>query len=193
MLIIVSYLIKSAQRKHGAMDVWKMPVPPSVFDYAGSVIIGQGVYSENVMDRRFRAFFGTTSAVCARIWHCINIPRNAQPRHLLFSLLFLKMYGNEHQHASICSVDEKTFRKWAWYYVEQMAAMQVVRIETRISTIFSPRLTLYRSSGLRDSRGDHMLELGLVLMAQISQSTSPNPLILRFTLIRSSILVFGVR
>ena len=49
--------------------------------------------------------------------------RCPHPKHLLWSLLFLKIYGVEEVHAARVGCDEKTFRKWAWLYAEAVAKL----------------------------------------------------------------------
>jgi hypothetical protein len=80
-------------------------------------------------DRRFRTFFGTSPAVCARIWVLVKpfetMPTGVKPVHLLWALMFLKLYCAESVHATLAgagqkSVDEKTFRKWSWLFVESI-------------------------------------------------------------------------
>ena len=82
--------------------------------------------SEN---RRFRANFGTTVRVCVMLWDRIGRkrPPGARQEHLLWALLFLKTYGTEHVNSMICSVDEKTFRKWSWKFVILLAELRIVR------------------------------------------------------------------
>lgn len=97
------------------------------FEYAASTIIKKPVSASSVWIRRFRCFFGVTPLIAAEIWVRLNVPSHSFPKHLLFALLFLKRYDAEHVNASVCDVDEQTFRKWCWFYVEQMASLKVVR------------------------------------------------------------------
>ena len=55
-------------------------------------------------------------------------PPNGQCKHLLFALLFLKMYGTEEQNRSIIGLNEKTFRFWVWKYVECLSKLDLVSI-----------------------------------------------------------------
>lgn len=68
---------------------------------------------------------GTTPAICADIWTMIN-PREhvsayAKPVHLLWGLLLIRVYATEEVLSGIAGVTEKTFRKWAWKFVEATA------------------------------------------------------------------------
>ena len=78
--------------------------------------------------RRFRALFGASPAVCSVVWSLASrsLPPKARPIHLLWALLFLKVYATEHANASLAGVDEKTFRKWAWALLESISNLDVV-------------------------------------------------------------------
>lgn len=72
--------------------------------------------------RRFRAFFGASAAVCSDIWGMLRpeetMPKGSKPEHLLWSLVFLKVYASEQVLRSLVgSPDEKTFRKWSQLFV----------------------------------------------------------------------------
>eukprot|EP00171_Calliarthron_tuberculosum_P022524 IDg22524t1 len=101
----------------------------SRFDFwsLGALIIGRakGAYSKTEL-RRFRSVFGVTSYACSLLWAilCPSVP-NSSPVHLLWPLMFLKVYGTEHVHAVLAHADEKTFRKWSWFYIRQMAQLKL--------------------------------------------------------------------
>ena len=78
--------------------------------------------------RKFRAFFGTSPTVCVAAWNNLFHvrPAKARPEHLLWALLHLKRYCNEHINATLVRVFDKTFasgvtflfvfsRKCQWY------------------------------------------------------------------------------
>lgn len=100
--------------------------PASTFEAAGMSIIRRNSRSNVTRERRFRAFFGTSPTVCSQIWGLLTHPPRAQAVHLLFGMLFLKVYSTEHIHASLCEVDERTFRHWSWIYIEKIASMKIV-------------------------------------------------------------------
>jgi hypothetical protein len=55
----------------------------------------------------------------------------AMPKHLLWAALFLKTYEAEGVLAGMVGpVDEKTFSKWVWYFVDKLHLIEqdVVRI-----------------------------------------------------------------
>ena len=76
-----------------------------------------------------------SGAVRLVAWDLISVPcdaeddlSHARPEHMLWALLFLKIYGNETEMATLCgadkgSIDEKTFRKWTYIFVRRMACL----------------------------------------------------------------------
>jgi hypothetical protein len=84
-------------------------------------------------DRRFRDFFGTFAACALDSWHRLHhfqlTPGGGRFYHLLWALMFMKIYGKE---ADLCAhagdtsglVDPKTYRKWVWPFVEALAEME---------------------------------------------------------------------
>lgn len=78
-------------------------------------------------NRKYRTFLGVSPEVCSSLWKRIsNKPSGAQPKHLLWSLLFLKNYNKEHVNAALVNVDEKTFRLWVWRFVGLISQLNVV-------------------------------------------------------------------
>ena len=84
--------------------------------------------SSEVGDRRFRSLFGVSPVGCGEIWIRISpmLPGSGQPKHLLWSLLFMKTYYTEHTLRVITGADEKTQRKWIWICIKLIAAMDIV-------------------------------------------------------------------
>jgi hypothetical protein len=93
---------------------------------SGSTIIhGNRVYrprpsqDNNSALRRWISFFGISHFGCSYLWFLMieRIPTaGCQPKHLLFSLMFLRNYNKEHLNASCAGCDEKTFRKFCWLF-----------------------------------------------------------------------------
>lgn len=78
-------------------------------------------------NRKFRAFFGVSSTICAILWNLIEQEHaNSETKHLLWCLFFLKNYNIEHVNASIFEVDEKTYRLWVWRFIRMLASLKVV-------------------------------------------------------------------
>jgi hypothetical protein len=89
-----------------------------------------------------RAFFGTSFVVCADLWNRLDpvnkISPGSEPKHLLWSLLFMKVYSSEKVHVRLVGgVDEKTFRKWAWLFVDAIASLKSEVVSVFVSWTFS--------------------------------------------------------
>lgn len=79
--------------------------------------------------RRYRAFFGCSSDVTTSLWLKLqpqwHINIMARPKHLLWSLVFLKVYASEIAlSAMVGSPDEKTFRKWTQLFVDAISWLE---------------------------------------------------------------------
>ena len=89
------------------------------------LIVQDVVHGNNLRgaQENFRAFFGTTVQMCAILWKQLNdhsfLPeRSHQHKHLLWALMFLKIYGTEHVMVKLAGCkSEKTFRKWTNVYI----------------------------------------------------------------------------
>ena len=94
--------------------------------------------SQKVFEERWRSFFCVKPSVCVTAWTLIGVPvhptdddadlSHARPEHLLWALLFLKVYGDEHESSGLAggdngAVDEKTFRKWVEIFVSRIACL----------------------------------------------------------------------
>jgi len=86
--------------------------------------------SEETKDRRFKALFGESVYVVATLWSLLDpfndkMMNNAEPKNLLWSLMFLKLYGTE---INVCSLsggcDDKTFRKWVWKMIFSISDLE---------------------------------------------------------------------
>lgn len=109
-------------------------VSPDWFQSFGNQIIRRGkdrpeFKLEKVAHRKFMSFFGTTPFICSMLWAFLepleNMPNGVKPVHLLWALLFLKVYATESVHCALVGgVDEKTFRKWTWIFVHDIAAWE---------------------------------------------------------------------
>lgn len=106
----------------------------SHFRHAGSLIIknSKKLRSVRIQDRRFRQHFGTTPEICAEIWERLNPLETIEKEfhvvqiyHLLWALIFMKLYTKESIHASLVGgVNEKTFCKWTWIFVEAISLLE---------------------------------------------------------------------
>lgn len=74
---------------------------------------------------RFRALFGISPNMASHVWEMIDptnqMPQGVKPMHLLWCLMFLKVYASESVLCALAGgVDEKTFRKWTWLFVYEI-------------------------------------------------------------------------
>lgn len=78
--------------------------------------------------RIFKATFGVSWMVCEAVWNLLDdhgLYRDTrQPMHLMWCLVFLKVYANEHVNANMVGTTAKTFRKWVWRVMEEIASLK---------------------------------------------------------------------
>jgi hypothetical protein len=109
----------------------RIAVSPGEFGQLGGAIIG---YSGRQIGtsgwlRRFIGSFGMSPRIVSATWSLIVAhgmldhlgPRSLNPRHLLWTLLHLKGYATEADNAGRLKCDEKTYRKWVWFYMTCLA------------------------------------------------------------------------
>lgn len=126
----------------GSMD----NIDEETFRRLGNEIMGRrnGRYAAQCTEkRRFHAFFGTTPFICALLWAMIEpsrtLPRGYHPKHLLWALMFMKVYASEPVHRRLAgNPDEKTFRKWVWLFVHAIEGL-----EQSVVSFFLPSLIAF--------------------------------------------------
>jgi len=59
----------------------------------------------------------------AVLWHRIDLPSKAKPKHLLWALMHLKCYGTEFTMSSLLRIRRKTYRKWIGVMVDAIDAI----------------------------------------------------------------------
>lgn len=96
--------------------------------------------SKLLNDYQFRTFYGVGPLQCETIWNMIckqNTTLQIKSRHLLFGLLFLKVYSVEEVHSRICNVTRKCFRVNAWRAIQSIADLKVVSYMTSYFYFFN--------------------------------------------------------
>ena len=99
------------------------------------------MWNANDKHRKFRSIFGASSGVVADIWNRI-VEKNAgdfdqpgaEPKHLLWALVFLKCYSTEEIHCALVGwPSTNTFRKWSWYFVKKIKDLKydVIKLSKR--------------------------------------------------------------
>ena len=77
----------------------------------------------------FNHCFGATPCVAVILWNMLIdfslIPEGARIFHLLWAMMFLKLYACEVDNAARAEVDAKTYRKWTWKMVKALGKLMV--------------------------------------------------------------------
>ena len=78
--------------------------------------------------RAFSACFGLSPNLCVHVWDEIEdaLPSAMMISHLLWVLLFLKVYGMEDTMAVMVQTTQKTYMKWARIIIEEMYLLTYV-------------------------------------------------------------------
>ena len=110
--------------------ILKMAVNPEIIENLGFEIrCGNKPRSVQTTKKRFKALYGTDSEVIFYVWNqlIINeiIEKYDKNRLKRFFLMFdfLKNYCIEHRCAMDFGIDEKTYRKWVWFYLEKVSKL----------------------------------------------------------------------
>lgn len=68
---------------------------------------------------------GCSTMVIAKAWNLLHrggLPDHATQERFLWALCLLKSYDNEENNAArMGGVDEGTFRRWSWYFIEELS------------------------------------------------------------------------
>lgn len=120
-------------------------VKPKVFLYHGMKIARKKNVSMKKASKShetcFRSHFGTSSDIVAEIWFRLEkkLVSSAYPWHLLWALLFMKVYATEPVLCSMCGgIDPKTLRKWTRYFTGMIAERLFPKeVSSKISFVFS--------------------------------------------------------
>jgi hypothetical protein len=96
-----------------------------------TMLIGFGVHlGFDGKERKFKANFGCSLQVASKIWILLDVlnegPRGGQVKHMLWALMFLKVYATEEVLADKTGVHRDTYRKWVWLFVPRIASIEVV-------------------------------------------------------------------
>lgn len=88
--------------------------------------------------RRYKALFGVSPFLVFKLWLRIKfcpIP-NAKPHHLLWALLFLRVYATEEVNVALAACDKKTYRKWCWIFVDLISKLPMVSSDGKSKIFF---------------------------------------------------------
>ena len=100
-------------------------MPPAVnqatFCLIGRSIAGR-IHNGHGIDRQFRALFGASPATILDIWLTSGLATTGvKPQHLMWAMMWAKVYATEPVLATLAGVTRKTFRKWVWEVVPGVA------------------------------------------------------------------------
>ena len=85
--------------------------------------------SVNTTKRVFKSLYGTHPEIICSVWnqlilnHLIENSDKNKLERLFLVFDFLKNYSVEHRCAVDFGIDEKTYRKWVWFYLEKMSQL----------------------------------------------------------------------
>ncbi len=83
-------------------------------------------------DRRFCKHFGAPFTIVRMVWDMLVegglLPKNGKPKHLLWTLYFLKCYPKEGPGCAAVgglrgAIDPKTMCKWVWLFLERICEL----------------------------------------------------------------------
>ena len=84
--------------------------------------------SESSLSRKFKALFRVSVKMVCILWNILpnQISRRASLKHLMWTLLFMKSYCNEHILSSLVYGDEKATTQQCRTFVEAIANLEMV-------------------------------------------------------------------
>jgi hypothetical protein len=87
-----------------AVEFYEIGMKMSKTILLGSAIVGL---------RTFKCFFGTSPENCEILWGLLAgfHPPKSKPKHLLWTLLFVKQYSSDLANKGLTGADPKTFKK----------------------------------------------------------------------------------
>jgi hypothetical protein len=75
---------------------------------------------QDIDDRTFTAFYGTTPEIGYECWEKIEGKFEGRPKHLFWTLMFCKLYLPEDVLCIMLNTSKPTLRKWTWLTLEQL-------------------------------------------------------------------------
>lgn len=99
-----------------------------MFVHVAGNMLYRGRHVRRSMGESYVTLFGVSPRLTGVLWEKLTrtLPDGAQPKHLLWSLLFLKTYAVEAVHEVITGACRRTFRQWTWCIVRQIASLNMV-------------------------------------------------------------------
>lgn len=106
---------------------------PTVEDmlYKARIVMDRDPYKERAPkdeERKFRALFGCGPIAALQLWKLLEendeVPPGGRMIHLLWTLLFVKVYPLEETMTKFTSSDPKTSRKWILEFMKAIAGLE---------------------------------------------------------------------
>ena len=104
-------------------------------DLAGTI---QGRVRNDIAKRDFHSLFGVSPEVCFGMWKRCRIPPTTKilPKHFLWALMFMKVYGSEAVLCALAKTSKKTLRCWVWRVIPRVAGMYSVLVRVNLPSFY---------------------------------------------------------
>ncbi|KAI2504968.1 hypothetical protein MHU86_9497 [Fragilaria crotonensis] len=121
-----------AHRIHTPGDLLRIGLFLVGFDLAR-----QQAVDSNTNVRRFKSHFGSSPVVCAVLWEDLIttdiqearvVPAPGALDKFLMCLYFLKTYATEEKLSAFSKLNEKTARKWIWFFASKIQALKTKKV-----------------------------------------------------------------
>jgi hypothetical protein len=111
-------------------------ITPAMLLLEAKKLVRGSFVGRSVTESEFRAHFGVSPRVGSRLWSLCHpdIPTGAAIKHLLWSLMFLKVYQSIAILCNKAGVSPNTWCQWSWLFVEIIACQKskVIKWESRL-------------------------------------------------------------
>ena len=87
--------------------------------------------SDSLLRQRYQYHFGVDPEITAILWVSLERFRmepEPEPKHLLWTLLFLKQYSPEGVLCTMVNTNERTYRKWVWKILSKLDEMADTKV-----------------------------------------------------------------
>ena len=106
-----------------------------------------GVRAVQDEERKFRGFFGCGVVTAFNLWCLLMkfdlVPRSGRLQHMLWALMFMKLYGNEQTMSALAGVDAKTLRKHMKRFAEAISYLEPMVVSCCVNDEYAPDYLLF--------------------------------------------------
>ena len=89
---------------------------------------GHNALPDSALESKFVSLFGLTPDQTNQLWNLVQKPEKGQPKHLLWTLYFIRQYDSTVFGCHLLGVSPKTWRKWVWAFVHAISALELVSL-----------------------------------------------------------------